>query len=379
MNRVGIVFGTRPEAVKMVPVIQALKKYRELHVAVINTGQHREMVDQVLDVFDVAVDYRYSAMASGQSLPSLTAKILQYMDVLLSQQAFDLLLVHGDTATALASALAAFYHRIPVGHVEAGLRTPSIDSPFPEEANRRLIDTITQLYFAPTEAAAANLYRTGTDPDQVYVTGNTVIDALYSVVKRETVFTNSVLSSLDDAHPLVVATVHRRENWGQPLQEICEALREAVDRFSLQMVFCMHKNPALQTAVTGLLGGHPRIHLVDAPGYREFAHLLKRSWLVLTDSGGLQEEAPALDIPVLVLRRSTERPEGVEAGTLQLVGTDKQDILGWIDKLTVDHRAYRQMQQAKNPYGDGLAAERIAEVVAAKLKYWGDRNGHSAG
>ncbi len=377
MLRIAVIFGTRPEAIKMAPVVKALRAYSELEVDVITTGQHQEMLQQVLDTFHIDVQYAFSVMQAGQSLPTLLAKILQCMDGFFQKQAVDMVLVHGDTATALGTALAAFFHKIPVGHVEAGLRTASIQLPFPEEANRRLIDVITNLYFAPTEAAAANLTAQGVDPAQVFVTGNTVIDALLAVIDDDYIFQTPSLRALDPQLPVAVATVHRRENWGAPLESICASLVQATAELPLQLVVCMHKNPAVQDVIRRHLDGRERVILMDAPPYREFANLMRRSHFVITDSGGLQEEAPALDKPVLVLRTSTERPEGLAAGTLKLVGTAPEQILAGIRSLVEDRELYQRMADAPNPYGDGRAAERIAEILWNSLSKWGDDHGNT--
>ena len=377
MVRIGVVFGTRPEAIKMAPVIKALQKYPQLQVEIITTGQHREMLQQVLDTFEIEAQHRFAVMEPGQSLPVLLAKILQCMDDFFANHPMDMVLVHGDTATALGTALAGFFHQIPVGHVEAGLRTASIDLPFPEEANRRLIDVVTSLYFAPTQTAAANLTAQGVDRAQVFVTGNTVIDALFSVVEDGYEFQSPILNGLDPELPIVVATVHRRENWGQPLDDICAALAQIADEFAVQVVFCMHKNPTVQHVVRKHLEGKERVLLMDAPPYKEFANLMQRSHFVVTDSGGLQEEAPALNKPVLVLRTSTERPEGVTAGTLQLVGTAVQSVVDGMRTLLMDSDVYQRMAAAENPYGDGRAADRIAYTLWNTLNQRGDDHGNT--
>lgn len=379
MFKVGLVVGTRPEAIKMAPVIRALRDLPEIETAIIGTGQHRDMLQQALDVFGIALDYSYDVMQAGQSLPQLMAKILQVLDELLSQETWDLLLVHGDTTTAFAAAVAGFYRGIPVGHVEAGLRTPSVFLPFPEEANRRLVDVISSLYFAPTEQTADNLRRIGIAGEQLFVTGNTVIDALFSVLEADYQFQDPALAAVPRDRPWLVATVHRREHWGDTLLDICAAFREAAETLPIAIVFCMHKNPRLQEVLRQELGSRPHIYLVEAPGYKDFAHLMQRSYLVATDSGGLQEEAPALNKPVLVLRETTERPEGLEAGTLKLVGTKKDRVLAGIKNLMHNKKDYQDMAAAVNPYGDGMAARRIADIILKTLNSWREDHGNSAG
>lgn len=368
MFKLALVFGTRPEAIKMAPLVQECYRVPQWETKVIVTGQHREMLDQVLDIFQITPNYDLNIMTHGQSLTDITHRVLRGMEQVFQEWKPDLVLVHGDTSTAFAAALASFYWQIPVGHVEAGLRTESIANPFPEEANRRLTDVLTSWYFAPTQQAANNLYAEGVNPERVFVTGNTVIDALLSVVEEDYEFTHPGLRALNFARPLLVVTAHRRENWGAPLKNICAALLEISAKHSCEIVVSMHRNPALQQVMVDLLGHDPQIRLIEAPDYREFANLLARSTLLLTDSGGLQEEAPALHKPVLVLREVTERPEGVEAGTLKLVGHDQQEIVTEVTKLLEDVELYQKMSQAPNPYGDGRAAERIREILEQKYK-----------
>lgn len=366
--KLALVFGTRPEAIKMAPVVAECKKVKTWETKVIVTGQHREMLDQVLDIFQITPDYDLNIMNHGQSLADITRKVLSGMENVFKEWKPDLVLVHGDTSTAFAAALAAFYWQIPVGHVEAGLRTESLTNPFPEEANRRLTDVLTTWYFAPTKLAAENLYGEGVDPKKVFITGNTVIDALLSVVDENYQFTNPDLQSLDFTRPILVVTAHRRENWGKPLEDICASLLEISENQTCTIVVSMHRNPVLQKVLKDSLGADPQIRLIEAPDYREFANLLARSTLILTDSGGLQEEAPALHKPVLVLREVTERPEGVEAGTLKLVGHNKEQIVAQVSKLLEDSKLYQTMSMAPNPYGDGRAAQRIREILEQKYK-----------
>lgn len=368
MFKLALVFGTRPEAIKMAPLVHECHQVPTWETKVIVTGQHREMLDQVLDIFQITPDYDLNIMSHGQSLTDITQRVLLGIEGVFRAWKPDLVLVHGDTSTAFAAALASFYWQIPVGHVEAGLRTESIANPFPEEANRRLTDVLTTWYFAPTQLAAENLYREGIDPSKVFITGNTVIDALLSVVDQDYEFIHPSLQALDFTKPVLVVTAHRRENWGAPLTNICEALLEISARYECEIVVSMHRNPTLQEVMKELLGQDPQVKLVEAPDYREFANLLARSTLLLTDSGGLQEEAPALHKPVLVLREVTERPEGVEAGTLKLVGHDKKEIVTQVSKLLEDPKLYQKMSQAPNPYGDGRAAQRIREILQQKYK-----------
>lgn len=366
MPKFAVVFGTRPEAIKMAPVIKNMQDKPGWDVRVISTGQHREMLDQVLDVFQIKADYDLNIMAHGQTLTDITSRVLYGMGRIFAEWLPDLVLVHGDTTTAFAAALAAFYAGVPVAHVEAGLRTADLYNPFPEEANRRLIDVLAELHFAPTEQAAANLRCEVGGTAEIYVTGNTVIDALLSVVERDYKFNNPTLAELDFSRPVIVVTVHRRENWGQPLVGICRALKKIVEDHDCQIVVAMHRNPALQKVFFDTLAGHDRIHLIDAPDYREFANLMQRAKLLLTDSGGLQEEAPALNVPVLVLREQTERPEGVAAGTCRVVGTSPTNIYESVSELLTDAQLYSKMAQAPNPYGDGRAAHRICSVLEQK-------------
>ncbi|HKM43304.1 MAG TPA: UDP-N-acetylglucosamine 2-epimerase (non-hydrolyzing) [Limnochordia bacterium] len=367
MFKLALVFGTRPEAIKMAPLVRECQAVDGWDTRVIITGQHREMVDQVLELFELKADYDLNIMRHGQTLSEIAERTLQGMKEVFARWRPDLILVHGDTSTAFAAALASFYEKIPVGHVEAGLRTESIHNPFPEEANRRLIDVLATLYFAPTEQAAANLRREGIGSEGIYVTGNTVIDALLSVVDSEYVFRDPALQSLDFDRPCLVVTAHRRENWGEPLKGICQALLDLGD-LDLQIVVAMHRNPAIQKVMREVLGMSPKIRLLDAPDYREFANLLARCTLLLTDSGGLQEEAPALHKPVLVMREVTERPEAIEAGTVRLVGSGRQDITNAVTRLLTDSALYERMSSAPNPYGDGQAARRICEILQEKYE-----------
>lgn len=372
MFKLALVFGTRPEAIKMAPLVKACQMVEAWETKVIITGQHREMVDQVLELFELEADYDLNIMSHGQTLSQISERTLRGMGEVFQSWRPDLVLVHGDTSTAFAVALASFYEKIPVGHVEAGLRTESVENPFPEEANRRLVDVLASWYFAPTEQSASNLRREGVAPERIFVTGNTVIDALLSVVDSTYMFRTPALQDLDFDKPLLVVTAHRRENWGDPLYEICHALTElsapGATYGDLQIVVAMHRNPDIQRVMRGILGDCGNILLLDAPDYQEFANLLARCTLLLTDSGGLQEEAPALHKPVLVMREVTERPEALKAGTVRLVGSGRQAIVDAVQELLTDPELYKKMSSAPNPYGDGQAARRICQILQQKYE-----------
>ena len=379
MKTVAVVFGTRPDAIKMAPVVKAFQESSFWKTRVVVTGQHREMLDQVLDLFSIVPDVDLSVMRHQQSLASLTSTILTGLDEAYAKLQPDLVLVHGDTTTAFVGALSAFYQGIPVGHVEAGLRSGTYDNPFPEEANRRLCGVLSHLHFAPTDTARGHLIQEGVPSERVWVTGNTVIDALLSVVSDSFQFTSPVLQALSFERPILLVTAHRRENWGAPLASICGAIQEIAAAEDVDVVFAMHKNPAIQAVVREQLVGHERVYLMDAPGYAEFANLMHRCQLLLTDSGGLQEEAPALGKPVLVLRDTTERPEGLAAGTVRLVGSDRETIVGAVTELLRDPEAYNRMARAANPYGDGKAAERIRAILEKDIEtpgIWREHDGN---
>lgn len=368
-----VVFGTRPEAIKMAPVVAALKATPGLETLVTVTAQHRQMLDQVLDLFGIVPDVDLDLMTPGQQLPGLFAAILQGMSEVFARQRPDLVLVHGDTSTTLAAALAAFYARVPVGHVEAGLRTGNLAAPWPEEANRRLTAPLASLHFSPTQAAADNLLREGIDPAHVHVTGNTVVDALVAVAERiasDPALADALASRFDFLDPgrrLVLVTGHRRENFGAGFEQICLALRDLAGRGDVQIVYPVHLNPNVQDPVQRLLSGVPGVRLIEPLDYLPFVYLMTRAHLILTDSGGIQEEAPSLGKPVLVLRQTTERPEAVEAGTVRLVGTDRATIVTEASRLLDDPAAHAAMAMAHNPYGDGHAAARIASLVRDAL------------
>ena len=374
MNRkikVMSVFGTRPEAVKMAPVVQAVQKHPALESVVAVTAQHREMLDQVLEVFSVQPDYDLNIMQPGQTLTQITTRAMNGLEEVFVQAKPDIVLVHGDTTTSFAGALAAFYQQIPVGHVEAGLRTFNKYEPFPEEMNRCLTGRLADLHFAPTENSKKNLLAENIAPEAIYVTGNTVIDALQTTIKENYRFEYDLLNHIDYSHKVITMTAHRRENLGEPLTEICRAIRYLVEHHpDVEVVYAVHLNPKVQETARRILDGVERVHLIPPLALQDMHNLMNQSYLVLTDSGGLQEEVPSMGKPVLVLRNVTERPEGVEAGTLKLVGTDYDVIVAETEKLLTDRAAYEKMAAAVNPYGDGHAAERIADSIA---KYFANR------
>ena len=368
MNRkikVMSVFGTRPEAVKMAPVVQAVQEHPALESVVAVTAQHREMLDQVLEVFSVQPDYDLNIMQPGQTLTQITTRAMNGLEEVFMKAKPDIVLVHGDTTTSFAGALAAFYQQIPVGHVEAGLRTFNKYEPFPEEMNRSLTGRLADLHFAPTENSKKNLLAENIAPEAIYVTGNTVIDALQTTIKENYRFEYDLLNHIDYSHKVITMTAHRRENLGEPLTEICRAIRYLVEHHpDVEVVYAVHLNPKVQETARRILDGVERVHLIPPLALQDMHNLMNQSYLVLTDSGGLQEEVPSMGKPVLVLRNVTERPEGVEAGTLKLVGTDYDVIVAETEKLLTDRAAYEKMAAAVNPYGDGHAAERIAGSIA---------------
>ena len=357
-----LVFGTRPEAIKMCPLVCELKSRPELSVSVCVTGQHRQMLDQVLTAFSVTPDYDLAIMKEGQTLFDVTSAILDGLRAVLLEAKPDVVLVHGDTSTTFAAALTCFYLGIPVGHVEAGLRTYNLASPFPEEFNRQAVSIVARYNFAPTEAARENLLREGRDPSSIYVTGNTAIDALRTTVRGD--YTHPHLDWAADSR-LILITAHRRENLGEPMHHMFRAIRRIIDEHpDVKAIYPIHMNPVVRAAAEAELGGCGRIRLIEPLDVLDFHNFLSRSYLVLTDSGGIQEEAPSLGKPVLVMRDTTERPEGVAAGTLKLVGTDEAVIYDSFRTLLEDADAYRAMSRASNPYGDGHASERIADILS---------------
>jgi len=364
-KKICMVFGTRPEAIKMAPVIKELQKAGDcFSLRVVVTAQHREMLDQVLDLFGIRADYDLNIMQPGQSLPDLACRILSRLTPVFARERPDLVMVHGDTATTFLGALAAFYLQIPVAHVEAGLRTYRPYSPFPEEMNRRLTGALAAYHFAPTRTAAENLLAERVPPAAVMVTGNTVIDALLAVAARPDLKIPRAVADIPAGEKVILVTTHRRENLGEPLRRIYSALRLLLADFpGLWVVFPVHRNPLVRKAAKEILGDLSRVRLLPPLEYGSFVALMRRADLVLTDSGGIQEEAPALGKPVLVLRDTTERPEAVRAGTVRLVGLDEEKIRAEVRRLLLDEAAYREMAQAVNPYGDGRAAERICAFL----------------
>lgn len=365
MIKVMTVFGTRPEAIKMAPVVLELQKHADkIRTVVAVTAQHRQMLDQVLDLFKITPDYDLDIMSQGQTLYDITTKSLMGLKDVLAKEKPDLVLVHGDTTTTFAGALASYYQQVPVGHVEAGLRTGDIYSPFPEEMNRKLTGAIAAIHFAPTATAKANLLKENVNPSHIYVTGNTVIDALMTTVAGDYDFGDDLKSVDFKNHRVILLTTHRRENLGEPMRHIYKALRRIIEEIpDTEIVFPVHRNPLVRKVVEEELAGVDRIHLIDPMEYEPFANLMSLSSLVLTDSGGIQEEAPSLGKPVLVLRNTTERPEAVEAGTVRLIGTDKDVVYAETKRLLTDQAAYDAMSNAVNPYGDGKASQRIVQAI----------------
>ena len=359
------VFGTRPEAIKMCPLVKELEKHKEIESVVCLTGQHREMLQQVIDLFEIGVKYNLNIMQPKQTLTSITTSVLEKMETVLKQERPDVVLVHGDTTTSFVAALAAFYQQIPVGHVEAGLRTYDKYSPFPEEMNRSLTGRIATLHFSPTKNNQRNLERENVT-EYVYVTGNTVIDAFQTTVKEGYVYKDKDLKKIHfDGKRCILMTAHRRENLGQPLKNICYAAKRIVEEYTdIELIYPVHMNPAVRDTVTAILGGMERVHLINPLDVEDMHNLMSKSYMVMTDSGGLQEEAPACGVPVLVLRTETERPEAVEAGTVKIVGVDEEEIYRNAAVLLTDLAEYNKMAKAVNPYGDGHASERIVKSIS---------------
>ena len=361
MKKVMLVFGTRPEAIKMCPLVNELKKREELQTVVCVTGQHRQMLDMVLEAFDVTPDYDLSIMKDKQTLFDVTTNILNRIKEVLEKEKPDVVLVHGDTSTTFVTALACFYLQIPVGHVEAGLRTYNIYSPYPEEFNRQAVSIISKFNFAPTELSKQNLLKEGKNPDSTYVTGNTAIDALKTTVREN--YTHPELEWANSSR-LIMITAHRRENLGEPMRHMFKAIRRVMDEHpDVKAINPNHMNPAVLEIANEYLGDDDRIHIIEPLDVLDFHNFLSRSYLILTDSGGIQEEAPSLGKPVLVMRDTTERPEGIAAGTLKLVGTEEETIYKEFSRLLSDKDEYEAMSKASNPYGDGHACERIADVL----------------
>lgn len=361
--KVMVVFGTRPEAIKMAPLVLELQKHSDsIETITVVTAQHRQMLDQVLETFSIEPHYDLDIMGKNQSLLDITGKILEKFDSVVKQELPDIILVHGDTTTTFAASLVAFYNQVRIGHVEAGLRTFDKYSPFPEEMNRQMTDCLADLYFAPTSESKENLLKENHPESAIVITGNTAIDALKLTVQSD--YYHEVLDQLDPNKKLVLVTMHRRENQGQPMRNVFTALREMVDfHQEIEVVYPVHLSPVVQEAAKDILAGHDRIHLIEPLDVLDFHNLASRSYFIMTDSGGVQEEAPSLGKPVLVLRDTTERPEGVRAGTLKLVGTDPVSVKEAMTALLTDETLYGQMSQAPNPYGDGNASERIVQTI----------------
>ena len=365
MKKVMLVFGTRPEAIKMCPLVNELKKRKNIETIVCVTGQHRQMLDQVLGAFSVVPDYDLSIMKDKQTLFDVTVNILERIKTVLEEAKPDVVLVHGDTSTTFVTALACFYLQIPVGHVEAGLRTYNIYSPYPEEFNRQAVSIISQYNFAPTELSKQNLLKEGKDPDSIYVTGNTAIDALKTTVRVD--YTHPELDWAKGSR-LIMITAHRRENLGEPMRHMFKAIRRVMDEHpDVKAIYPIHMNPVVREIAQEYLGDDDRIHIIEPLDVLDFHNFLSRSYLILTDSGGIQEEAPSLGKPVLVMRDTTERPEGIAAGTLKLVGTEEETIYKEFSRLLSDKAEYDAMSKASNPYGDGHACERIADILVKDL------------
>lgn len=370
MNKKKIItiFGTRPEAIKMAPLVKELQKREHIESKVCVTAQHREMLDQVLELFDITPDFDLNIMQTKQTLTGITNKVLEGLEEVFETEKPDMILVHGDTTTTFGGALAAFYKQIKVGHVEAGLRTFNKYFPFPEEMNRKLTGSLADLHFAPTKGSKENLLREGIKEEDIYITGNTVIDAMMHTVKSDYVFENDELNKIDFNKKVIMITAHRRENWGQGIENICDALNKIVEQNKdVELVYLVHLNPVVKDVVFEKLGGKDRIHLLSPLDTKETHNLMNKSFMVMTDSGGLQEEAPHLGKPVLVLRDVTERPEAVQAGTVKLVGTDIEKIVNEANELLNNLESYNKMSKAINPYGDGVASQRIVDAI---LKYF---------
>lgn len=361
MKKVMLVFGTRPEAIKMCPLVKELKTRKNIETIVCVTGQHREMLQQVLDCFEIVPDYNLDIMQDKQTLFDITVNIINKIKIVLEEVKPDIVLVHGDTSTTFVTSLCAFYMQIPVGHVEAGLRTYNIYSPYPEEFNRQVTGIIAKYHFAPTENSKNNLLKEGKKEEDIYVTGNTAIDALKTTVKDD--YENEILNWAKDSK-LIVLTAHRRENLGKPLENMFRAIKRIVDEYkNIKVIYPVHKNPLVRDAANKILGENERIKLIEPLEVIDFHNLLARAHIIMTDSGGIQEEAPSLGKPVLVMRDTTERPEGIKAGTLKLVGTDEENVYNKLKLLLDNKEEYEKMSKASNPYGDGFACKRIADIL----------------
>ncbi|MBV1819786.1 UDP-N-acetylglucosamine 2-epimerase (non-hydrolyzing) [Bacteroidales bacterium MSK.15.36] len=368
--KVMTVFGTRPEGIKMAPIVKVMENTKEIENIVCVTAQHREMLDQVLDIFEIKPDYDLNIFKPGQTLTGITTKALEGLEKVIVETQPDLLLVQGDTTTVFAGALAAFYQKVKVGHVEAGLRSGNLYSPYPEEANRKLTGIVTNFHFAPTNESRENLLREGYPEEKIFITGNTVIDALFHVVKEDYIFEDSLLNNIDFKNKRVILlTSHRRENIGKPMENIFTAIDGITKKYNdVEVIFPVHLNPKVRNIAHKVFDGNKDIHLVEPLDYEPFTNLMSKCHIVVTDSGGLQEEAPSLGKPVLVVREETERPEGIEAGTAKLVGTSKENISKELDLLLSSKEEYKKMANAVNPYGDGKASERIVKVIIEQMR-----------
>ena len=371
------VFGTRPEAIKMAPLVKELEKYNQIESKVCVTAQHRQMLDQVLDIFKIEPYYDLDVMKDKQTLSDITIRSLEGLNQVFEQEKPNIILVHGDTTTTFATSLAAFYKQISVGHIEAGLRTFDKYFPYPEEINRKLTGVLSDLHFAPTKTNLKNLINEGVSKDKIFVTGNTIIDALKITVSKNYIFNDSKLQKIDfNKKRIITVTAHRRENLGEPLRNICLAIKSIIDKYEdVEIVYPVHLNPIVQDTTNEILGNNNRIHLIKPVDVREMHNLMERSYLILTDSGGLQEEAPSLGKPVIVLRNETERPEAVERGTVKLAGTDKDKIYSNVSVLLDDINEYKKMAKAINPYGDGMASERIVKGLLYSFKLSNEKPG----
>ncbi|RKD31382.1 non-hydrolyzing UDP-N-acetylglucosamine 2-epimerase [Thermohalobacter berrensis] len=362
------IFGTRPEAIKMAPIVKKIEENENIEGKVCVTAQHREMLDQVLNIFDIKPDYDLNIFKPGQTLTQITTRSLKGLEDVIKKENPDVLLVQGDTTTVFAGALAGFYHKVKIGHVEAGLRSGNLYSPYPEEANRKLTGVLTDFHFAPTEKSKENLLKEGYPEEKIFVTGNTVIDALLDVVSEDYKFGDELLNNIDyENKKVILLTSHRRENLGKPMENIFSAIRDVVlKNKDVEVVFPIHLNPKVREIANNILKGLDRVHIIEPLDYLPFANLMARVYLVVTDSGGIQEEAPSLGKPVLVVRKETERPEGIKAGTAKLVGIDRENIFKEVDLLVNSKEEYKKMANAVNPYGDGKAAERIVNILLEK-------------
>lgn len=366
MIRVMSIFGTRPEAIKMAPLVKELEKRKEIESIVAVTAQHREMLDQVLETFDIKPDFDLNIMKQGQTLADVTTRALQGLESVIKECKPDIVLVHGDTTTTFAGSLAAFYNQVAIGHVEAGLRTYDKYSPWPEEMNRQMVDCMTDMYFAPTSLSKDNLLKQNIKEDKIYVTGNTAIDAMATTVKAD--YTHPELDWIKDNEKLILVTAHRRENLGEPMYHIFKAIRKIVDEFhDVKVLYPIHMNPIVRKTAHEIFDGCDRVKLIEPLEVFDFHNFINKAYIIMSDSGGVQEEAPSLGKPVLVLRDTTERPEGIDAGTLKLVGTDEENIYLETKRLLTNKVAYKKMSRASNPYGDGHASEQIVDAIINKF------------